>query len=157
MSTRKALSIGEVANRTGVASSALRYYEAEGLIRAERSAGGQRQYRRDVLRRVAFIRVAQRVGLTLDEIRAAMATLPDGRTPTKADWRRLSQLWRPGLDEQIALLVGLRDKLSDCIGCGCLSLQACSLYNSDDAARTLGVGPRYLLGDTSRDAGASGR
>jgi MerR family redox-sensitive transcriptional activator SoxR len=150
------LSIGEVAERTGVATSALRFYETEGLIRAERSAGGQRRYARDVLRRVAFVRVAQRVGLTLDEVRAALATLPDGRTPTKADWRRLSQAWRPRLDEQIALLVGLRDELTGCIGCGCLSLQACALYNTDDAARGLGAGPRYLLGDTWRDAGASG-
>lgn len=146
------LSIGEVAERTGVATSALRYYEAEGLIRAERSEGGQRRYPREVLRRVAFVRVAQRVGLTLEEIRTALATLPNGRTPTKADWRRLSQGWRPRLDEQIALLASLRDELSECIGCGCLSLQACSLYNADDAARSLGPGPRYLLGDTWRDA-----
>lgn len=150
------LSIGEVADRTGVAPSALRFYETEGLIRSERSAGGQRRYARDVLRRVAFVRVAQRVGLTLDEIRNALATLPEGRTPNKSDWRRLSQAWRPRLDEQIALLIGLRDELTDCIGCGCLSLQACSLYNTADAARSLGAGPRYLLGDTWRDAGAAG-
>jgi len=100
------------------------------------------------LRRVAFIRVAQRVGLKLDEIRAALATLPDGRTPTKADWARLSRSWQPQLDEQIAMLQRLREDLTSCIGCGCLSLKACALYNRDDAAAALGSGPRYLLGDT---------
>jgi MerR family redox-sensitive transcriptional activator SoxR len=146
------LSIGEVAERTGVTPSALRFYEREGLIHAERTDGSQRRYHREVLRRVAFVRVAQRVGLTLDEIRASLATLPDHRTPTKADWQRLSRQWRPRLDEQIALLVGLRDELTECIGCGCLSLQACTLYNRGDAAQRLGPGPRYLLGDTWRDA-----
>jgi MerR family redox-sensitive transcriptional activator SoxR len=152
MTVERHLSIGEVAERTGVAPSALRFYEREGLIHAERTEGAQRRYHREVLRRVAFVRVAQRVGLTLDEIRASLATLPDRRTPTKADWQRLSRQWRPRLDEQIALLVGLRDELTDCIGCGCLSLQACALYNRDDAAQRLGAGPRYLLGDTWRDA-----
>jgi MerR family redox-sensitive transcriptional activator SoxR len=146
------LSIGEVAERTGVAPSALRFYEREGLIHADRTGGSQRRYHREVLRRVAFVRVAQRVGLTLEEIRASLATLPDHRTPTKADWQRLSRQWRPRLDEQIALLVGLRDELTECIGCGCLSLQACSLYNREDAAQRLGPGPRYLLGDTWHDA-----
>ena len=146
------LSIGEVAERTGVSASALRFYEHEGLITSTRSDGGQRRYKREVLRRVAFVRVAQRVGLSLDEIRASLATLPQGRTPTKADWQRLSARWRPRLDEQIAVLVALRDELADCIGCGCLSLQACKLYNRDDAARVLGAGPRYLLGDTSAQA-----
>jgi MerR family redox-sensitive transcriptional activator SoxR len=145
------LSIGEVATRSGIAASALRFYEAEGLVRASRSDGGQRVYERDVLRRLAFIRVAQRVGLTLDEIRAALATLPDERTPTAKDWARLSRVWAPRLDEQIAMLVSLREQLSSCIGCGCLSLRACALYNPDDGAAALGSGPRYLLGDTSSD------
>src|SRR5438552_13636281 len=118
------LPIGEVAARTGVAPSAMRYYEHEGLIRSERSTGGQRRYHREILRRVAFIRIAQRVGLTLDEIRDALASLPEERTPTEADWARLSHSWRPHLDEQIAVLERLRDKLTDCIGCGCLSLRA---------------------------------
>lgn len=146
------LTIGEVADRTGVARSALRFYEAEGLIEAERSSGGQRRFPRHMLRRVAFIRVAQRVGLTLDEIREALATLPEGRTPTKADWQRLSRSWRPRIDEQIAVLERLRDQLSSCIGCGCLSLRSCALYNPLDIAADLGEGPRYLLGDDPEEA-----
>jgi MerR family transcriptional regulator, redox-sensitive transcriptional activator SoxR len=142
------LSIGEVSNRTGVAPSALRFYESEGFLSSTRSDGGQRRYPREVLRRLAFIRVAQRVGLSLDEIRDALATLPKGRTPTKADWARLSRSWRPRLDDQIAFLERLRDELTSCIGCGCLSLQTCALYNPEDRAATLGEGPRYLLGDT---------
>lgn len=148
------LTIGELSDRAGVATSALRFYEQQGLIRSSRSEGGQRRYERDELRRVAFVRVAQRVGLSLTEIRAALATLPDGRTPTKADWERLSRSWRGRLDEQIALLSGLRDELTSCIGCGCLSFRVCALYNPADAAATLGAGPRYLLGDRPRDVGA---
>ncbi len=144
------LTIGEVAERTGVSTSALRYYERERLIRSERSDGGQRRFHRDMLRPIAFVRIAQRVGLTLEEIRDALATLPAERTPTQADWERLSRSWRPQLDEQIAVLERLRDELTSCIGCGCLSLRACALYNRDDAAAALGSGPRYLLGDTFR-------
>jgi MerR family transcriptional regulator, redox-sensitive transcriptional activator SoxR len=145
------VSIGELAARTDVAPSALRFYEAQGLIRAVRTGGGQRRFPREVMRRVAFIRIAQRVGLTLDEIRAALASLPRSRTPTPADWARLSKAWRPRLDEQIAVLTRLRDQLSSCIGCGCLSLKACALYNGDDRAAALGAGPRYLLGDRPSD------
>jgi MerR family transcriptional regulator, redox-sensitive transcriptional activator SoxR len=145
------LSIGEVAERTGVSVSALRFYEAEGMITPSRSAGGQRRFTRDALRRVGFIRVAQRVGLTLDDIRAALATLPDQRTPTAADWARLSRAWKSDLEARIRLLERVRDDLSSCIGCGGLSLQACRLYNPDDRARVLGQGPRYLLGDSSAD------
>ena len=145
------LPIGEVAERTGVAVSALRFYETEGMLTTARSPGGQRRFPRDALRRVAFIRVAQRVGLTLDEIRDALATLPEERTPTTADWARLSRAWKARLDERIRLLEMVRDDLSSCIGCGCLSLQACRLYNPDDRARVLGQGPRYLLGDTAFD------
>ena len=141
------LSIGQVAERTGVAASALRYYEREGLIDSTRTAGDQRRYHREVLRRVAFIRIAQRVGLTLDEIRDALASLPQERTPTKADWAGLSKSWRPQLDAQIEMLQRLRDQLTSCIGCGCLSLKACALYNPGDAAAMYGTGPRYLLGD----------
>ncbi len=141
------LTIGEVADRTGLAPSALRFYESKGLITAERTAGDQRRYHREVLRRIAFIRVAQRVGLSLDEIDAGLRTLPADRAPTAKEWQRLSARWRGRLDEQIATLERLRDKLSDCIGCGCLSLASCRLYNPDDAAATLGPGPRYLLGD----------
>jgi MerR family redox-sensitive transcriptional activator SoxR len=145
------LTIGEVAQRTGVATSALRFYEREGLVAAERSGGGQRRFHRDALRRIAFIRVAQRVGLTLDEIRDALSSLPLDHAPTKADWARLSRSWRSRLDDQIAVLERLRDELTSCIGCGCLSLKACALYNPDDAAARLGSGPRYLLGDTPAD------
>lgn len=139
--------IGDLARRAGVAASALRFYEAEGLIAAGRSAGGRRVYPRSALRRVAFIRAAQAVGLTLDEIRAALAALPDQRTPTKEDWARLSARWRPILDDRIAALTRLRDTLSHCIGCGCLSLRSCALYNPGDAARGNGPGARFLLGD----------
>ena len=151
------LTIGDVAARAGVATSALRFYESERLITSTRTSGGQRGYHRDVLRRVAFVRVAQRVGLTLDEIRTALAELPEARTPTPADWARLSKHWRRRLDEQIAVLERLRDDLSSCIGCGCLSFKACHLYNPADGAARLGVGARYLLGDTSAQVtGVSG-
>ena len=145
------LAIGEVADRTGVAVSALRFYEAQGFITATRTAGGQRRFHREVLRRIAFIRVAQRVGLSLEEIRDALATLPAARTPNKNDWARLSRAWRPRIDEQIAVLERLRDELTECIGCGCLSLQTCRLYNPDDGAAALGTGPRYLLGNSAAD------
>lgn len=139
------ITIGEVAERADVATSALRFYEREGLISAVRSEGGQRRYQREVLRRIAFIRAAQRVGLTLDEIRTALGTLPEGRTPTAADWARLSRSWRPLLDRRIAELERVRDKLDSCIGCGCLSLQICHLLNPDDIAAEEGPGPRWLL------------
>ena len=138
------LTIGELAERSGVATSALRYYEAQGLIESERTSGNQRRFRRATLRRVAFIRSAQRVGLTLDEISDALATLPEGRTPTKADWARLSQGWRPRLDAQIERLERLRDKLDGCIGCGCLSLRTCALSNPEDAVAPRGPGAVFL-------------
>jgi MerR family transcriptional regulator, redox-sensitive transcriptional activator SoxR len=119
--------IGEFARRAGVAASALRFYEAQRLLSGSRSAGGRRCYRRSDLRRVAFIRVAQSVGLSLEQVRAALAALPDGRTPTQADWQRLSRQWQPLIDERIAALQRLRDQLSACIGCGCLSLAKCKL------------------------------
>jgi MerR family transcriptional regulator, redox-sensitive transcriptional activator SoxR len=141
------LPIGQVARRTGVAVSALRFYDDVGLVHAERTPGGRRAYPRDALRRISFVRIAQTVGLSLDEIREALASLPQGRAPSKADWARLSASWRPRLDDQIASLVRLRDDLDSCIGCGCLSLRACRIYNPDDAAASLGAGPRYLLSD----------
>ena len=151
MTTTDELSIGAVAERSGLAVSALRFYEDRGLITADRTDGGQRRYHRDVLRRLAFISVAQRVGLTLGEIGEALDTLPANASPMGEEWSRLSASWRPLLDERIALLEGLRDELDSCIGCGCLSLDRCALYNPDDRARTLGTGPRYLLGDTAPD------
>lgn len=141
------LTIGEAAARSGVAASALRFYEAEGLVRSVRSRGGRRHFARSELRRIAFIRAGQAAGLTLDEIRQALAGLPDRRTPTREDWARLSRGWRDRLDARIAALTRLRDSLSSCIGCGCLSLKVCRIYNPEDAARALGAGPRYLLGD----------
>ena len=146
MALEDELTIGTVADRAGVAPSALRFYEAEGLIRSTRTAAGHRRFRRDVLRRIAFVRAAQQVGLTLDEIRSALATLPDERTPDQADWARLAASWRPRLDGQIARLERLRDDLTGCIGCGCLSLRTCAILNPDDVASAQGPGPRYLLG-----------
>jgi MerR family redox-sensitive transcriptional activator SoxR len=141
------LTIGAVSERTGVATSALRYYEAENLIHAVRSPGGQRRYTRDTLRRVSFVRVAQQVGLSLDEIRVALASLPANRTPNHKDWERLSASWRPRLDAQIRMLERLRDRLDGCIGCGCLSLTFCKLANPGDEAAARGAGPRFILED----------
>ncbi|HEX6311554.1 MAG TPA: redox-sensitive transcriptional activator SoxR [Acidimicrobiia bacterium] len=141
------LAIGELSERTGVAPSALRFYEAEGLIHATRTDGGQRRYTRETLRRVSFIRIAQQVGLSLDEIREALHSLPAKRTPNKNDWERLSTSWRPRIDAQLAVLERLRDRLDGCIGCGCLSLQVCKLMNPGDEAASRGPGPRYILGD----------
>lgn len=150
------LTIGDVATRAGVATSALRFYERQGLISSARTSGGQRRYHRDVLRRVAFVRAAQHVGLRLEDIRAALATLPEGRTPTTADWRRLSRSWRPLLDRRIAELERVRDRLDTCIGCGCLSLRACRLLNPDDVAAVEGPGARWLLGDQDPAEGDRG-
>ena len=141
------LTIGDMAARSGVAQSALRFYEREGLIRSTRTSGNQRRYQRAELRRVAFIKVSQQVGISLDEIRAALHSLPDGRTPTKADWARLSAHWRKELDSRIALMERLRDQLTGCIGCGCLSLARCRLINPDDELAKTGSGPRTLLGE----------
>lgn len=141
------LTIGELATRSGAAPSALRFYESKGLLTSERTSGGHRAYERAALRRVAFIRAAQRVGLSLSEIRAALDTLPSKRTPTAGDWAQLSARWRSMLDQRIAELQRLRDELDNCIGCGCLSLSKCNLYNPADRAAALGPGPRYLWGD----------
>jgi MerR family redox-sensitive transcriptional activator SoxR len=139
------LAIGDFAVRSGVAPSALRYYEREGLIRSTRTGGNQRRYQRSELRRVAFIRIAQQVGVSLDEIRDALAALPENRTPTKADWSRLSARWRTRLEDRITLMERLRDQLTGCIGCGCLSMQRCKLINPDDRLAATGAGPRQLL------------
>jgi len=138
------LTIGELSERSGVATSALRFYEDRGLIESRRTTGNQRRYARATLRRVAFIRTAQRVGLTLEEVADALATLPQGRTPTKADWARLSRSWRPRLDEQIRRIELLRERLDGCIGCGCLSLRTCSLVNPGDVLAEVGPGPVRL-------------
>jgi MerR family redox-sensitive transcriptional activator SoxR len=141
------LTIGELAHRSGVAQSALRFYEDKGLIHSTRTSGNQRRYSRAELRRVSFIRIAQQVGLSLEEIAAALASLPENRTPTKADWERLSRTWQARLDEQIALIERLRDRLTGCIGCGCLSLTACRLHNPGDIAATSGSGPVFVFAD----------
>jgi MerR family redox-sensitive transcriptional activator SoxR len=138
------LTVGEVAARAGVAVSALHFYEAQGLIASRRTAGNQRRYPREVLRRVAFIRASQGVGIPLRRIKAALDQLPEGRTPTRADWERLSAAWRDDLDDQITRLQRLRDNLSGCIGCGCLSLGLCKLMNPDDIAGREGPGARNL-------------
>lgn len=143
------ITITELAARTGVAPSALRYYEAEGLISAERTAGNQRRYRRrTAIRRVAVIRVARTMGISLRELQRAFRTLPTRRDPAPDDWQRLSGRWRDDLTERIETLQKLRDQLSSCIGCGCLSLESCGLFNQGDRAAGRGDGPRYLLGDT---------
>lgn len=139
------LTIGDFAVRAGVAPSALRYYERQGLIRAGRTGGNQRRYERSELRRVAFIKIAQQVGVSLDEIREALASLPENRTPTKADWTRLSAHWRSKLEARITLMERLRDELTGCIGCGCLSMQRCNLINPKDRLAERGAGPQMLL------------
>ncbi len=138
------LSVGELARRAGVAVSTLHYYESRGLVGAQRSAGNQRRYPRSALRRVAFVRAAQQLGIGLAEISLALQQLPQQRTPTKADWARLSAAWRRRLDERITALQALRDKLDGCIGCGCLSLRACALYNPGDECAAGGPGAQRL-------------
>jgi MerR family transcriptional regulator, redox-sensitive transcriptional activator SoxR len=145
--SRDLLPIGELAARSGHAASALRYYEDLGLIHAERTAGGRRRYRRATLRRLAFIRAAQRIGLSLDEVASALAQLPDGHVPTTDEWDRIATAWQERIDEQIAELQRLRTRLMECVGCGCLSVSHCSLSNPGDAAARGGAGARYLLGD----------
>jgi MerR family redox-sensitive transcriptional activator SoxR len=138
------LTIGQLAERSGVATSAIRFYESRGLLSSERTVGNQRRYAQSTLRRVAFIRTAQRVGLSLEEIGEALATLPAGRAPTRSEWTRLSQTWRPRLDAQIRRIELLRDRLDGCIGCGCLSLRSCALTNPGDDLSDLGPGAVLL-------------
>ena len=148
MALRNSLTIGEMASRSGVRTSTLRYYEERGLISSERTTGGQRRYARETLRRVAVIRAAQLLGLSLEEIRRALYELPQARTPNRQDWERLSQTWRGSLDGRIAELEALRDRLAGCIGCGCLSLESCGLFNPGDQAAAAGSGAQYLFGNT---------
>jgi MerR family redox-sensitive transcriptional activator SoxR len=153
MRTTDLLTVGEVAHRSGFAPSALRFYERQGLLHATRTSGGQRRYQRNVLRRLAFIRAARNIGLSLDEIAAALATLPDARTPTRDDWSRLSRGWRHRLDDQIAALTKLRDGLDSCIGCGCLSLKTCAMSNPDDIGAIRGPGAAFLPKALTQDRG----
>lgn len=141
------LTIGQLSDRTGIAASALRFYEAQGLIQAGRSEGGQRRFSRATIRRVSFIRVAQQLGVSLTEIKEALASLPEHRTPDEQDWARLSAAWRERITARIRLLERLRDRLDGCIGCGCLSLKRCRILNPGDQAAERGSGPRFLLED----------
>jgi MerR family redox-sensitive transcriptional activator SoxR len=150
MNTHDLLSVSDVAARSGFAPSALRFYERSGLIAASRTAGNQRRFERSVLRRLAFIRAARNVGLTLDEVQQALSTLPGGRTPTREDWARLSREWRGRLDDEIAGLVAMRDGLVSCIGCGCLSLKRCAISNPGDMVAVAGPGAVYLPNSLKR-------
>ena len=147
MSMKRGLSIGDLAVRTGLSESAIRFYETKGLITPDRNAGNQRRYEGSDLRRLSFILIAQQIGFSIEQIKETMASLPEGRTPTKADWSKISRRFRKTLDERIAMMERMRDRLDGCIGCGCLSLKVCQLYNPDDKAYRLGVGPRYIIGD----------
>ncbi|HZC15674.1 MAG TPA: redox-sensitive transcriptional activator SoxR [Caulobacteraceae bacterium] len=151
MTQTSLLSIGELARRTGLAVSAIRFYEARGLVRALRSSGNQRRFPRSDIRRLSFALIAQRLGLSLSEIEAELATLPQGRSPTRADWETISARVRGVLDAKIAMLEKTRDLLDGCIGCGCLSLDRCALYNPGDRAARAGAGPRFLLGNRASD------
>ena len=139
--------IGSAAKRTGTSVSALRFYEEKGLVSSERTKGGNRVFLASDIRRISFIVIAQKLGFSLAEIKAQLDHLPDGRTPTKKDWDKISRIFKADIDARIEGLTRLRDKLSSCIGCGCLSLKVCAIYNSDDGAADYGPGPRYLLGD----------
>jgi len=141
------LTIGQIASRTGLSVSAIRFYETRGLVTPLRNSGGQRRFRASDIRRLSFVKIAQQLGFPLEDIGARMRELPEGRTPTKRDWERMSKAFRQSLQERIDIMTRMRDKLDGCIGCGCLSLTNCALYNPEDRARRFGVGPRYLLGD----------
>lgn len=147
MLMKRGLSIGDLAMRTGLSVSAIRFYEKKSLITPDRNEGNQRRYEGSDIRRLSFILIAQQMGLSIEQIKEAMASLPDGRTPTKADWGKISRKFRTTLDDRIAMMERVRDRLDGCIGCGCLSLKACNLYNPDDKAYRLGVGPRYVVSD----------
>ncbi len=147
------LTIGELAHRTGLSVSAIRFYETKGLVRAARTSGNQRRFSRSDIRRLSFALIAQQLGLSLTEIEAALSTLPHGRAPTREDWAAISAQVKDALDARIALLERTRENLDGCIGCGCLSLDRCALYNPGDRAARAGAGPRFLLGDRATDFG----
>lgn len=149
MAVARGISIGQLADRTGLAVSAIRFYEEKGLVAPHRNAGGQRRYERADIRRLSFVMISQQLGFSLSEIADLFRGLPEGRTPTKADWTRISRVFRKTLDQRIETMALLRDNLDGCIGCGCLSLSKCKLYNPDDKAHVKGSGPRYLMGDSS--------
>lgn len=142
---KRGLSIGDLASRTGLSVSAIRFYETKGLVTPDRNAGRQRRYEGSDIRRLSFVLIAQQMGLTIEQIGEVMSGLPEGRTPTKADWTRISTGFRLMLDDKIAMMERMRDKLDGCIGCGCLSLKTCALYNPEDKARQDGTGPRFVI------------
>ncbi|MGX9353882.1 redox-sensitive transcriptional activator SoxR [Roseobacteraceae bacterium S113] len=144
----RGLTIGRIAERTGLSPSAIRYYEDQNLVHPSRNAGGQRAFQGSDIRRLSFVMIAQELGFSISEIRQTLDTLPQGRTPTKADWARISERFGAVLDARIAKMQALRDRLDGCIGCGCLSLKTCALYNAEDRAARRGAGPRYLMGDS---------
>jgi len=154
MPSSSLLSIGELAQRTGLSVSAIRFYEARGLVTAVRTGGNQRRFMRADIRKLSFALIAQRLGLTIAEIQAVLSTLPQGRPPSRADWHAISLAVRGALDARIAVLQKTRDLLDSCIGCGCLSLDRCALYNPGDRAARAGAGPRFLMGDRAEDFGA---
>lgn len=147
---QKRISIGQVAKRTGLSISAIRFYETQGLVRPSRNAGGQRRFFRSDIRRLSFVLIAQQLGFTIEQIRQQLSDLPQERTPTKTDWARISRGFRTELQQRIDVMTRMRDRLDGCIGCGCLSLKNCSLYNPADRAYQHGAGPRYLMHDTDR-------
>ncbi|SMP12558.1 redox-sensitive transcriptional activator SoxR [Shimia sagamensis] len=147
------LTIGFISERTGLAPSAIRYYEEEGIVHPHRTDTGQRRFERADIRRLSFVMISQSLGFSIAEIRTALDSLPANRTPTKADWQAISESFRQKLDDRISQMTKLREQLDGCIGCGCLSLSNCKLYNPDDRARTRGTGPRYLMGDSPSDLG----
>ncbi|MEM8753634.1 MAG: redox-sensitive transcriptional activator SoxR [Pseudomonadota bacterium] len=153
MAASPVLTIGDLAARTGASISAIRFYETKGLLEPARSSGGRRLFLRSDIRRLSFVMIAQRLGYSISEIATLLAALPLGRTPNKADWTRMASRFQVELDERIAMMERLRERLDGCIGCGCLSLKSCKLYNPEDGAGALGAGPRYLLGDRPEDAG----
>lgn len=154
MKANDLLTIGELADRTGLSVSAIRFYEEKGLVHPSRNPGGQRRFLRADIRRLSFVLVAQEFGFSISEIARQLERLPEGRAPTKADWTRISRDFRTHLDKRIERMTALRDKLDACIGCGCLSMQVCQLYNAGDAASRHGRGPRYLLGNSPDDVDA---
>jgi MerR family redox-sensitive transcriptional activator SoxR len=143
----KRIGIGQVAERTGLSVSAIRFYESQGLVAPVRNNGGQRRFLRSDIRRLSFVLIAQQLGFSIEQIRDRLATLPDERTPTQKDWARISKGFRDDLQTRIDVMTRMRDRLDGCIGCGCLSLRNCALYNPDDRARRQGAGPRYILGE----------
>ncbi len=149
------LPIGKLADRTGLSVSAIRFYESRGLVTADRNAGGQRRFDKSAIRKLSFVMIAQKLGFSIEEIGIQLASLPKKRAPTQRDWTRISRKFRTELDERIDALTNLRDRLDGCIGCGCLSLKSCAIYNPSDEAATRGSGPRYLLGDKPKAARSS--